>query len=167
MSRYEDGLRLIEERCRGKNGEEKDNLISLTTIATEPSPDGNPRPYSRDVDAYYEDGAFYIVTHAKSKKMLQIAQNPEVSFTLCAEWFSGNGTGINLGWVLDPKNAQIRTGIRAAFINWYDSVNNENDENCCYLKIQLTKGIVIKDHHAETYYMDFVNKTEGKENAII
>ena len=167
MNTYEEGLRLIEERCRGKNGEGKDNIISLSTVALEPGPGGRPRPYSRDVDAYYEDGAFYVVTYAKSGKMLQTAQNPEVSFTLCNEWFSGNGTAENLGWVLAPENAGIRAKLREVFAAWYDFANNESDENCCIMKISLTKGIVIKDHHAKTYYMDFVNKAEGKEGRVL
>ncbi len=89
MSRYEEGLRIIEERC----GNGKDNTISLSTIAMEPNADGKPRPYVRDVDAYYEDGVFYVTTWVKSTKMQQIAQNPEVAFSVCFEWFSGNGTG--------------------------------------------------------------------------
>lgn len=74
MSSYEEGLKLIEERC----GNGKDNTISLSTIAMEPNADGKPRPYVRDVDAYYEDGVFYVTTWAKSTKMRQIAANIEV-----------------------------------------------------------------------------------------
>ena len=51
MNRYEEGMKLIEESC----GNKKDNAIALSTIATEPSADGFPRPSVRDVSAYYED----------------------------------------------------------------------------------------------------------------
>jgi general stress protein 26 len=163
MSRYEEGLKLIEERC----GNGKDNVISLATIAMEPNADGKPRPYVRDVDAYYEDGVFYVTTWAKSTKMRQIAQNSEVSFAVCLEWFSGNGIGENLGWVLDPKNAELRTKLRTAFAKWYDHANNEKDENCCILAIRITRATVIKDHGAVRYNMDFVNKTETEEGKII
>lgn len=81
MSRYEEGLKIIEERC----GNGKDNVISLSTIAMEPNADGNPRPYVRDVSAYYKDGVFYVTTWAKSTKMQQIAQNQEVAFAVCFE----------------------------------------------------------------------------------
>ena len=54
-------------------------LLSLATIAREPSADGKPRPVVRCVDAYYEDCTFYVVTYGKSNKMLQIEQNAEVS----------------------------------------------------------------------------------------
>ena len=110
-SMYEEGIRLIDE----KFGKGKDNLISLATIARELSADGKPRPVVRCVDAYYEDCTFYVVTYGKSNKMLQIEQNTEVSIALSSEMFTAIGTGENLGWVLDPKNAEIRTKLRTAF----------------------------------------------------
>lgn len=163
MSKYEEGLKLIEERC----GNGKDNIISLATIAIEPNADGKSQPYVREVDAYYEDGVFYVVTWAKSTKMQQIAQNPEVAFTARLEWFSGNGIGENLGWVLDSKNAELRTKLRMVFAKWYDDANNENDENCCILAIRITRCSVIKDHGAVRYNMDFVNKVETNEGCIL
>lgn len=163
MSKYEEGLKIIEERC----GNGKDNIISLATIAMEPNADGKSRPYVRDVDAYYEDGVFYIVTWAKSTKMQQVAKNPEVAFTVCFEWLSGNGIGENLGWVLDPKNAELRTKLRIAFAKWYDYANNEKDENCCILAIRITRCTVLKDHGAVRYNMDFVNKVETNEGSIL
>ncbi len=162
MSRYEEGIKLIEERC----GNGKDNIISLATIALEPSADGQPRPYIRDVDAYYEDGVFYITTWAHSMKMQQIAHNKEVAFSVCSEWFSGHGIGENLGWVLDPKNAELRAKLRKAFANWYEDANNEQDESCVILAFRITRGTVIKDHGAVRYNMDFVNKIETEEGRI-
>ena len=155
MNEYEEGLRLMEE----KFGNGKDNAISLATVAREPNSDGSPRPVVRSVDAYYEDGTFYVVTHAKSNKMQQIAQNSEVSVAGCLEMFTANGTGENLGWVLDPKNAEIRAKLRTAFANWYDMANNENDKNCCILAVHLTKGTLNINHWEKLYHMDFVSKT--------
>ena len=159
MSRYEDGLKLIEESC----GNGKDNVIALATIALEPNADGKPRPYVRDVDAYYEGGVFYVTTSAKSAKIRQIAQNQEVSFAVCFKGISGSGIGEDLGWVLDPKNAKLRTKLRAAFAEWYDHANNEKDENCCILAIRITRAAIFRDHGAVRYNMDFVNKTEAEE----
>ena len=163
MSRYEEGIKLIEERC----GNGKDNVITLATIAMEPSTDGNSRPCTRDVSAFYEDGVFYITTWAKSSKMQQIAKNNEVAFTVCFEWFSGNGIGENLGWVLDPKNAELRTKLRKAFAEWYDDANKEENENCIILAVRITRGVVIKDHGAVRYNMDFINKTETEEGKVM
>ncbi|MDR1642200.1 MAG: pyridoxamine 5'-phosphate oxidase family protein [Clostridiales bacterium] len=155
MSRYEEGLKLIEERC----GNGKDNVISLATIALDDT--GSPRPSVRDVNAFYEDGAFYVVTTATSNKMQEIAKNPEVAFAVCFEQFSGNGIGESLGWALDPKNAEIRAKLRKTFEQWYDVANNEQDKNCSYLAIRLTTGTVVNGHAAEAvaYKMDFVNRT--------
>ena len=162
MSNYEEGLKLIAEQF----GNGKDNIISLATIAREPGANGVPRPVVRSVDAYYEDGVFYVVTYGKSNKMQQIAQNPEVSVAGCSEMFTANGVGENLGWVLDPKNAVIRDKLRAAFSAWYDMANNENDKDCCFLAIHLTKGTLNVNHWEKLYHIDFVNKTEMENGGI-
>ncbi len=161
MTQFEEGMKLLEETF----GNGKDNLISLGTIAREPGTNGVPRPVVRTIDAYYEDGVFYAVTNAKSNKMLQIAENSEVSVAGCQEMFTANGTGENLGWVLDPKNAAIREKLRAAFA-WYDEANNENDENCCYLAIHLNKGTLNVNHWEKLYHMDFVNRTDMENGGI-
>lgn len=163
MSKYEEGLKIIEETC----GNNKDNVISLATIATEPSADGNPIPVVRDVDGYFENGVFYVVTFANTNKMRQISQNKEVAISVHFEGFSGNGIGENLGWVLDPKNAELRSKLRTVFADWYDVANNEQDENCCILAIRLTKGTIMKDHGAVRYDLDFVNKIETNEGKIL
>lgn len=162
MSMYEEGIKLIEETF----GNGKDNAISLATIAREPNVDGKPRPVVRSVDAYYEDGTFYVVTYKKSNKMLQIEQNQEVSVAGCSEMFTANGIGENLGWVLNPKNAEIRTKLRTAFAEWYDMANNEKDENCCILAIHLTRGTLNVNHWEKLYHMDFVNKTIMENGGI-
>ncbi len=162
MTKYEEGIKLLEE----KFGNGKDNVISLGTIARAPGADGKPRPVVRSVDAYYEDCTFYVVTNAKSNKMRQIAENQEVSVAGCLEMFTANGIGENLGWVLDPKNAEIRTKLRKAFAGWYDMANNENNENCCYLAIHLTKGTLNINHWEKLYHMDFVNKTDMENGGI-
>jgi len=159
---YEEGLQLIEE----KFGNGKDNVISLATIALEPNPQGKPRPVVRSVDAYYEEGTFYVVTYAKSNKMKQIALNSEVSIAGCFEMFTANGVGENLGWVLDPKNVEIRTKLRTAFAEWYDMANNEKDENCCILAIHLTRGTLNINHWEKLYHLDFVNKTDMENGGI-
>ena len=162
MNKYEEGLQLIEETF----GNGKDNNISLATVAQELGTDENPIPVVRTVDAYYEDCTFYVVTYAKSNKMLQIEQNPQVSIAGCFEMFTATGVADNLGWVLDPKNAEIRSKLRKAFAEWYDMANNENDENCCILAIRLTKGTLNVNHWEKLYHMDFVNKVDMESGGI-
>ena len=43
----------------------KDSIIALATVV-------DNIPYVRNVDAYYEDEAFYVLTHGLSSKMKQI-----------------------------------------------------------------------------------------------
>ena len=72
--------------------------------------------------------------------------------------FTASGIGENLGWVLDPKNAEIRNKLRTAFAAWYDMANNEKDENCCILAIRLKRGTLNINHWEKLYFMDFENK---------
>ena len=71
MMNYEEGQTLLEE----KFGNDKDNLISLATIARNCGENGLPRPMVRDVDAYYENGVFMYrpmkapTKSSKSKKI--------------------------------------------------------------------------------------------------
>ncbi|MDR1663885.1 MAG: pyridoxamine 5'-phosphate oxidase family protein [Clostridiales bacterium] len=145
MNNYENAMTIMTERFG------KDNLIAVATA------DGD-RIHNRMVDAYFHDGAFYISTYALSNKVKQIEANPNVA--VCAvDWFSGHGTGKNLGWVLSPENAEIRLKLREEFSAWYDHANNEQDKNCCILEVRLTDGMLIKDHHAIRYQIDFTNKS--------
>ena len=162
MNEYEEGLKLLEE----KFGCGKDNAISLATIAREPNAEGKPRPVVRTVDAYYEDTVFYVTTHGKSNKIQQIAENQEVSIATSPEMFTASGIGENLGWVLDPKNVELRTKLRQVFAQWYDMANNEKDENCCILAIRLTRGTLNINHWEKLYHMDFVNKTTMENGGV-
>ena len=145
MSNYQDALAIMTERFS------KDSLIAVATT------DGS-RMHNRMVDAYYQDGAFYVTTNALSGKMQQITVHAEVA--VCAvDWFTGHGIATNIGWVMAPENAEIRLKLREAFADWYDIANNENDESCCIMEIGLTDGMLVKDHFAVRYSIDFVNAT--------
>lgn len=123
-----------------------DTLLSVATV------DEAGQPHVRIVDAVYIDGAFYSVTYSLSNKMRQIAANPSVA--VCGEWFTAHGTGANLGWVKDGKNADIMKRLREAFAAWYDNGHtNEDDENTCLLRITLTDGILVGN--GERYVIDF------------
>jgi hypothetical protein len=156
MSEFDEGFALLNE----KFGNGKDNIIALATIARAPGTNGLPHPVVRGVDAYYEDGSFYFTTNAKSNKVQQIEKNNEVSIASLSEMFTASGIGENLGWVLDPKNTELRAKLRTAFASWYDMANNEKDVNCCIIAIRLTKGTLNINHWEKLYHMDFINKKE-------
>ena len=122
---------VLDERFAG------DNIISLATV-------NGGRPAVRVVNAYYENGAFYTITHAFSNKMRQIRQLPSVA--IYCDWFSANGVGENLGYIGKEENAAMLKKMRAAFAAWYDNGHvNEADENMILLKIRLTDGVLF-DH---------------------
>ena len=125
----------------------KDNIIALATVK-----DGEP--YVRNVNGFYEDGAFYVITYALSNKMKQIEENPHVA--IAGDWFTAHGKGINLGWFGKEENKSIADKLRKVFHEWIDNGhNNFNDENTCILCIRLTDGILFS--HGTKYNIDFLD----------
>ena len=123
----------------------KDNVISLATAE-------NNVPYVRSVNAYYENGAFYVITHALSGKMKQLAGNPQCAVS--GEWFTTSGTGENLGWLKSPENEAVAASLRNAFSEWIDNGhNNLDDPNCIILKIKLKNGVLFSN--GTRYDIDF------------
>ena len=110
----------------------KDTVISLATA-------NNRIPYVRNVNAYYENGVFYIITHMLSNKMKQIEKNPTVG--IAGEWFTAHGKAINLGYFGRKENHVIAGKLKEAFAEWVDNGhNNFDDENTIILCIELTDG---------------------------
>ena len=115
----------------------KDSIIALATAS-----DG--RPHVRSVDAFYEDGAFYVLTHALSGKMRQIEENPAVAIS--GEWFTAHGEGINLGYFGKSENSRIASKMREVFSAWIDNGHNDfSDLNTCILCIRLTDGVLFSN----------------------
>ncbi len=123
----------------------KDSIIALATVE-----DGMPAV--RNVDGYYEDGAFYVITYALSNKMKQIEKNPNIA--IAGDWFTAHGTGENLGYFCKEENKDMAEKLRKAFATWIDNGhNNFDDENTCILRIQLIDGILFA--HGKRYELDF------------
>ena len=115
----------------------KDSLIALATSM-------NNVPSVRRVNAHYEDGAFYVITYAKSNKMKQIECSPCVA--VAGEWFSGHGQAVNLGFFGKQENCEIAQKLRLAFAEWIDNGhNNFDDENIIILRIDLTDGVLFSN----------------------
>ena len=113
----------------------KDTIIALATTE-------NGIPYVRNVNAYYEDGAFYIITYALSNKMKHIESNPAVA--IAGDWFTAHGKGINLGYFGKKENDAIAQKLRTAFAEWIDNGhNNFDDENTIILCVELTDGLLL------------------------
>ena len=113
----------------------KDTVIALATVE-----DGVP--YVRSVNAYYENGAFYIITYARSNKMRQIENNPIVAIS--GQWFTSHGKGINLGYFKREENQFIAEKLKIAFSEWIDNGHNDfDDENTIILCVKLTDGLLL------------------------
>ena len=122
-----------------------DTLISLATL-------NEGEPAVRIVNSYYEKGSFYTITHALSNKMRQIATNPSVAIS--GDWFTGRGTGENLGRPTDPANTVLMAKLRKAFASWYENGHtDESDPNTCILRIRLKSGVLFS--HGTRYDIDF------------
>ena len=123
----------------------KDSIIALATTEDD-------KPYVRSVNSFYESGSFYILTHALSNKMLQIAKNPNVAIS--GEWFTASGKDINLGYFGKKENKIVATKMKRVFSEWIDNGHNDfEDENTCILKIELTNGLLLS--HGNRFEIDF------------
>ena len=123
----------------------KDTVIALATTK-------NEMPHVRYVNAYYENGAFYIITYALSNKMKHIKNNPVVA--IAGEWFTAHGNGISLGYFGKKENYVIADKLKEVFAEWIDNGHTDlNDENTIILCVQLTEGILFS--HGTRYDIDF------------
>ncbi len=113
----------------------KDSMIALATVD-----DG--LPCVRAVNACYEDGAFYVITHALSNKMRQLARNPAVA--IAGERFTARGTGVSLGYIEREENRRIADRLKEAFASWLGSGHVDlEDENTVLLCIRLESGTLF------------------------
>ena len=113
----------------------KDTVIALATVE-------NGVPYVRSVNAWYENGAFYIITYAKSNKIKQIECNPAVA--IAGDWFTAHGKGMSLGWFGKAENRAISEKLKTAFSEWIDNGHNDfEDENTIILRVELTDGLLL------------------------
>lgn len=123
----------------------KDNVIALATV-------GEGEPYVRYVNAYYEEGAFYIITYRLSNKIQQIEKNGAIS--IAGDWFTAKGRGVSLGYFGKQENAEPARKLREVFAEWIDNGhNNFEDENTIILKVELTEGVLFSQ--GKRYHIDF------------
>ena len=123
----------------------KDSLIALATAE-------DNVPYVRTVNAFYESGAFYIITHKLSNKMRHIEKNPTVA--IAGDWFTAHGEAVDLGYFGESENAGIAAKLRAAFSEWIDNGHNDfSDTNTRILCVRLTDGVLFS--HGTRFDIDF------------
>lgn len=112
----------------------KDSIVALATSV-------DNIPYVRNVDTFYMDGCFYVLTYALSNKMIQIQKNNNVS--IAGEWFTAQGTTENLGYFCKEENKEIADAMKRIFADWIDNGhNNFEDENTIIVRIRPTHGVI-------------------------
>lgn len=123
----------------------KDSVLALATTQ-------DNTPSVRQVDAFYADGSFYVLTYSLSTKMQHIAVNPKVA--VCGEWFTAHGVGMSLGSFGAKKNAPVASRMRQVFAAWIDNGHTDlSDPNTCILRIQLTDAVWFAN--GRCYAIDF------------
>ena len=122
-----------------------DSLIALATVE-------EGLPWVRTVNAYYEDGAFYVLVNSYTNKMRQIAKEPRVA--VCGDWFTGHGVAEDMGWMLEPDLQEIFGRVKTAFAGWYNNGHmDENDQASRLLRVRMTDGVLFS--HGTRYEIDF------------
>lgn len=122
----------------------KDTVLALATALGE-------TPHVRSVNAYYENGAFYIVTDSRSQKMAQIQKNPRVA--VAGDWFTGHGYAEDLGLFDGAENRDIANKLRQVFASWL--MNGHTDpaaEQTHILRVTLRDGLLLS--HGTRYVLE-------------
>lgn len=115
-------------------GGEKDNILALATVE-------NGVPYVRYVNAYYEDGSFYVITDARSNKMRQMRADPAA---IAGDWYTAHASGENLGWFCAEKNRPLAEKMKRAFSGWIDNGHNDfSDQNTVILRLKITDTVLL------------------------
>ena len=134
---HQEAEQIMAERFGG------DAVVALSTAEGE-------MPYVRFVNAHYEHGAFYVITHAHSNKMRQIASNPTVA--IAGEWLTAHGRAESLGWFGKHENREMAARLEAAFSTWIHNGHNDFDDlNTIILCIRLTDGVLLS--HGKRFEM--------------
>lgn len=112
----------------------KDTIISLETTE-------NTTPYVRYVNAYYENGAFYVITHALSNKMKHI----KITLLLQSPASGLQHTGMASVWVISGKRELCDCReAKKVFAEWIDNGHTDfNDENTIILQVELSDGLLL------------------------
>ena len=135
MKLCEEAERIMKERFG------KDTVIALATVE-------NAMPYVRYVNAWYDSGAFYTITDARSSKMKHIEKHPAVA--IAGEWFTAHGKGISLGAFRREENRRTAGILKSVFSEWIDNGHCDlNDENTIILRVELTDGLLLS--HGKRY----------------
>lgn len=114
----------------------------------------------RDLNAYYNDGKFYILSKASNSLVHDIAVNPRVG--LCHGSHNIYGTARSLGHPLESKNAALRKLLKKQFSLNYDEYVTEHDKEMRIVEVTVTQAETYSRYHR--YEIDFVKGEASRDH---
>ena len=114
----------------------------------------------RDVNAYYVDGKFYVLSKMNNTLMHHIAKCPNVG--LCHGPHKMRGVARSLGHPLEASNAELRKKLKKEFSLNYDEYVTESDPDMRFVEITLTIAQTFTRYHR--YMIDFVNERAERDH---
>lgn len=133
-------LEILQQRCC------QDCIIALATQKGD-------IPCVREVDAWYEDGSFYIITSAQSEKLKQIAGNPRAG--VAGQWFEGFGKAFILGDYRNPENDGLRKKLLQKFAWFDDHPENYPNPYTVFIRIVLEEVRISGPDWPQEYRAEF------------
>ncbi len=105
----------------------------------------------RDLNTYYNDGKFYVLSKSTNSLVHDIAINPRVG--LCHGSHNIYGNARSLGHPLEAKNAALRKLLKKQFSLNYDEYITEHNPEMRIVEITVTQAETFSRFHR--YEIDF------------
>lgn len=106
----------------------------------------------RDLNTYYNNGKFYVLSKVSNSLMHDIAHNPRVG--LCHGSHNIYGNARSLGHPLEAQNAELRKMLKKQFSLNYDEYVTEHNPEMRIVEITVTAAETFTRYHR--YEIDFV-----------
>lgn len=115
---------------------------------------------ARDLNAYYREGKFFVLSKMGNTLMHDITVNPNVG--LCHGSHNMHGVARSLGHPLDPQNVAIRKEMKREFSLNYDEYVTEDNPDMRIVEITLTHAETFTRYHR--YEIDYVNQMGERDH---
>ena len=107
-------------------------------------------------ELFSRDYQFALATSKDNIPSVRFVDTFYCNVSLCNKLYRFNGKAYNIGHPVKEENKEIRSKLIKVFEPWYFEHNNEDDENMCYIKVELDNGFFYKD--GTGYKVNFASK---------
>lgn len=114
----------------------------------------------RDLNTYYHDGKFYILSKNGNSLVRDIAVNPRVG--LCHGSHNIYGTAKSLGHPLERNNSELRKMLKKQFSLNYDEYVTEHNPEMRIVEVTVTQAETYTRYHR--YEIDFVEEKATRDH---